>query len=131
VELELDKAGTTRRFEWMKRRRGFDKNILKPTRFTQRVDVGCDLRLVELFTGADRETRHCCCCRDAVKTDKFDFVDYSMRRKTGGTTRVLRNQGIGLWTRSRGSGNQQPEKKTQLGERNRTSFAAPGPAPEN
>jgi hypothetical protein len=39
------------------------------------VDVSRDSRCIELFARVARETRHRRCGWDAVKSDKFDFVD--------------------------------------------------------
>ena len=78
----------------------------------QRVNAGCDLRVVELFTGVDREARHRRCGWDAVKTDKFDFVDYRVRGKAERSRGIFYNRGIAsLATRDGRNSNEQPEKR--------------------
>ena len=100
----------------MRGKRGFDENIFKPPCLTQQVNVGCDLRWVEFFTGVTRETRHCRCGWDAVKADKFDFFDYRMSGEAGGIRGMFYNRGIAsLGTRDGRSGNKQPEKRYNQG----------------
>jgi hypothetical protein len=75
------------------------------------VNRGSDWRWVEFFAGVDREARHRRRGWNPVEADKFNFVDYGMSGEAGGSERIIRNQRIGLRTRERGSGDEQPENR--------------------
>jgi hypothetical protein len=59
----------------------FHENILEPTCLAQRVNIGRDMRRVELLTGMYREPGLCRLSSNATKSHKFDFANDSVGRE--------------------------------------------------